>query len=179
MVALVVVLHDHLPVRPNGVGVGGHGLEALGLPRRDQLLQVPDPFREVRRLPRGVREHEAAPLGDPGRDQRVARPVEAGHLGEPRRAQEPPVEAVGPGVVGAPDHPQVAGVAAGQELVAAVPAGVEEPAQGPVLAPDHEHPVPAHPEGGLVPGPRKGLGPAQAHPAPPEQVLLLPGEHLG
>ena len=184
VVALVVVLQDHLPVRGDPVAdpvpgaqlgqrVGGEpavGPGQLGLQRG-----------AVRAEPG---EHESAPGGDGDRVQREASGV-AAQLGQERRGAQRPVQAVGPAVVGAADR--AAGAAAARRARrglgsghrdqprAAVPAQVVEPGQ-PTGVPDHQDALPGHVGGEIVPGLGQGFLPPDAEPVREQDRLALPGE---
>ena len=107
VVALVVVLGDRLPVRVDHVVVRRRDEHPVDLPRRDQLVEVADVLVQRRRVTGRVHEHPAVPLGDARGDQRVLALVEAGHVAEPGRAVQRPVQAVDPRVVRALDRAEV------------------------------------------------------------------------
>ena len=132
MVALVVVLGDHLPVRRDlvGVPVGQHQRARARTARRDRpaspRCSSNDGTSGCRAgAARGRRPSPARPrpAARPGRARRGSNPSTSR---KPGRGDERAVEVVGPGVVGADDAAPLRGLAVREQLVAAVPAGVRE-----------------------------------------------------
>ena len=133
VVALVVVLGDHLPVRRDlvGVPVGEH--QRRRVVRRDELGQVAEVARRTaapRRGPAGAaRARTPSPCQTVDRqlDQPVLARLEAGDVAEPAARRS--ATRRGRRSTRGRDRRSLAGrdvVALGQQLVAAVPAGVRE-----------------------------------------------------
>ena len=184
VVALVVVLGDHLPVRRHLVGVPvRHPQRARGV-RRDDPPQLPQVLRErtgPRRCPAGAGRGRGP---SPPRPRPAARPVRGRPGRSPRRrGSRAPPSAPRPGRSsrrgrGTPS-PAVRRLPLRQQLVAAVPAGVGEHPD-PALAAARAARRRRRPSrrAGVGAGPEQVVEPAQAGPAAGEQVASLPGQHL-
>src|SRR5438132_5947361 len=94
VVALVIVLHDQLPVRLDLVLRGRRGDQPLGPVVRDQSVQVPSVILESRSVPGSVGEHPAVPLRDAGRYQALEDWVGVGQMRETGRPLQSPIKAV-------------------------------------------------------------------------------------
>ena len=138
VVALVVVLRDHLPVRCHlvGVPVGEH--ERLRCVRADDPLECShvvgeagSPLRQppIAHRVRGVHEDPAVPAFDGQLDQGVLRTDEVLTVAETRRPAQLPTEVVGPCVIRAQHRLAVGRGTHLEQLVSAVPAGVRERSQ--------------------------------------------------
>jgi hypothetical protein len=126
---------------------------------------------------RGVDEDEAVPLLGGKLDEPVLLGLEGVPLVEARRFAQRTVEAIRPRMVGAHDDVQVAGLTAGQQLVAAVPACVGEAAQPTVLGACEERARFPDRLGALVTDVGHVLTARHAHPPAPEEMALFPVEH--
>ena len=82
--------------------------QAVGLPRREQRVQVPDALLEGQGRARCVHEDPAEPLMDARDHQRVVVLVEALLVAEARRGAQAAVQLIDPRVVRALDGAQVA-----------------------------------------------------------------------
>ena len=131
VVALVVVLRDHLPVRGDLVGVTVGERQRPAVVRRQDALQLAEVLVERRhplvthRVER-VPEHPTRPEPHRQLHQAVLLGAEAGLVAEARCPDQLTVGAVGPGVVGALDALPLRRAAFGDQLVPAVTAGVRE-----------------------------------------------------
>ena len=177
VVALVVVLRQHLPVGVDHVLVAGQRDQRLDAVGGDDLVQSAQLVRQRARVTGGVDEDVAVPLLRRDGHQRELGGVEPGHVTEVRGGDQPPVQGVGPGVVRADDG-AVAGrrAFARQQLVPAVPAGVRERPQLAVVTTHQQQAVRADVDGPLVTGRRQLLAAAHAHPPTSQEVLGLPRE---
>ncbi len=131
VVALVVVLEQHLPVRRHLVVVPGAQVQPLGRVRADDVVEGAEVRLERHRgagghVTEGVHEQPAAPPPQRQLHQPVRGRVERGVLPEAGGGAQRPVERVGPRVVRADQRPVRAAGAVREQLVAAVPAGVRE-----------------------------------------------------
>ena len=126
VVALVVVLGQDLPVGAGVVLVLPGHLQPAHLVRRDVFGQRAQRVRERGGRPRCVHEHQAVPLGHRQLDEPPLAGHEARLVQEAGGRQYPAAQRIGPRVVGADDGLALRGPAAGQQLVAAVAAGVGE-----------------------------------------------------
>ena len=172
--AFVEILPEDLPVALDGLGehvTHGEILERPGIEPVERRIEIPV---EGGRILQG-HEHEAPCLAHPDLVQRVVRGVEPLAMPLGRRAQQVPLQAVRPGMVGAdegagPKHP-CAFAAQGR---APVPAGVVEALQHPVVVPDQQHPLIAEFEAAKGPRPGHVRGPADVDPVPlPDPPQLL------
>ena len=179
VVALVVVLDGDLPVRLQLVVVRRPGHQPLAPPRRDEVAERAEVLLERPGPPVDVDEDPAAPLGVRDGQQAHDLAVEVGDVAEVGGQPQRPVELVAPRVVRALDHAPDGRRAAGQQLVAAVPADVGEGVDRAAVVPREEHA--GGPDAQRLLGPRLGqvLQAAGAHPAAVEEVLALPGQHGG
>ena len=178
VVALVVVLHDDLPVRRELVLVARPEHQGLRRVVVDREARVADPLGERLRVAARVEEEPAVPRLERHLHQREAlsRDVEL----EARRRTQVALQAVDPGVVRAPDPALRAVLPHGEELVAAMPADVVERPERPVVTSHQQERLAPHLHRGLVARVRElevALAP-HAHPAALEEVPLLPGEDL-
>ncbi len=105
---------------------------------------------ERRRVLIEIDEEETVPGLQPYRDQPVILGAEIGRLLHAERRNQPAVEIVDPGVVGAGDR--AAGAASGEKPRAAMPAGVGEGAQGPRAVAQQDHRLPDDLEDEIVAG---------------------------
>src|SRR5205807_55745 len=103
VVALVVVLHDGLPVGGDLVGVVRAGPQRLGTVRGEQVFEGAEVGGQRRCGTGGVDEQPAVPVGDGYLDEAVRGGVEGGDRAHGGRGGERTVEAVGPAVVRADD----------------------------------------------------------------------------
>ena len=189
MVALVVVLEQHLPVRRHLVVVPGAQVQPLGRVRPDHVVEGAEVVLERHRgtaaqVAGCVHEQPAAPASQRQLHQPVRGRVERGVVPEPGGGAQRPVDRVGPRVVRADQRPVRAAGAVREQLVAAVPAGVRERprrrlrVRGRVRVPEQEHRDAAHRGGALAHpvGPQVGVA-ADAAPGAGEQVPALPRQH--
>jgi hypothetical protein len=126
VVALVVVLHDHLPVRPHLVVVPGPGAQLRDAVGLDQTGQRTEVVRQRRGTTGGVDEHPTLPDLHRYLDQTVPVRLEPGHRPHRGRGGQRAVEAIGPAVVRADDAAPGRRTPVGKQLVPAVPAHVRE-----------------------------------------------------
>ena len=135
--------------------------------------------RERLRLRGQADEQEALPLGQLGTDERVIVAIEALDLLHGGGDAEPPVQAVGPGMVGAPDRIGEPALRLRAEPRPPVPTDVEEGPGQAITAPDDEEAL-ADDLGDVIgAGVGDQLGPAEAEPVAGEDPLhLLAEDHL-
>ncbi len=176
--ALVVVLHDQLPVGVQRVAVGvAH--HQVSHPEGGQVgVEAGEVLLERWCVTADVRHHVAVPLLDRQRDQRVVVGVADVVLVRRRDAVELTVRREDPRVVRAADEPTAGLSVARQQLMGTVAAGVEEAAQASVGAPHDEDAFVADAVGASVAGLREGVGAPQTHPSPGEQVFVLPRQDV-
>jgi hypothetical protein len=178
VVALVVVLDHDLPVGLDLVLVRGRRHQPVRPVGLQQLGQVAHMVLQRRRVGGDVHEHPAHPLGHPGRGQAFAYRVVVGQAGEPRRASERAVQPIHPRVIGAPDGPEVRELPRSEELVATMPAHVEERMGSALLVPGEQDSLRAHVDRPLVARAGQQVRTPHANPGRLEEAPVLPGEHL-
>ena len=176
VVALLVVLDDHLPVGGELVGVPGDDGEILRPVGTDDVLQPCDVRAEFDVLGAGVDEQPAVEvhqreLGEP----ELAR-VEPLDSAEPRRIAQRAVQPIGPRMVGAHDGSALGRRIARQQFVSAVSAGVGKRPNRAVVAAHQQDCVGSAADRllGAHRGEVAGVGDAGP---PGEDVLLFPVEH--
>ena len=167
VVALLVVLGDHLPVGRELVGVGRHGDQVLGPVRRDDLVEPGDVVIERAAVAGRVDEDPAVPDDDRDREQPELALVEALELAEASRCvAQGAVQLVAPGVVRADD---AAPLLACCRTAAARGRGAGRSwrthgSRRPRRAPAARHRRRSRPTSGLPTGPKSVAVPTHCHP---------------
>ena len=179
VVALAVVVEEELPVglhlvdRPVGRGEVGDP------PLREAAGQRRKAFRERRPVLPEMNEEQALPGLEPRLDQPVLGLLEARHVGHVGRPEQPPVQAVGPGVVGTLDRLAETAPLLQAEQAPTVAADVVEGPRPPLPVGERDDALGAELEAEVAPrladlGDVTGVEPASA-----EDPLPLLGEELG
>ena len=156
----------------------GHDRQVLGAVPPDDIVQTRDVFGEFGVVTARVDEQPAVPVDQPKLGETELGGLEAVDVLEAGRIAQPAVEPVRPRVVRADDAAPLGRCPARQQLVAAVPAGIRERANGAVLAAHQQHRVGARTDGSLRADGGEVGGVAHAGPSR-EDGALLPFEDLG
>ena len=167
VVALVVVLHDDLPVRRHLVMMCGPQDQLLGSVGADQLIQVSHVLEEGDRGSRWIHEQPAVPFADGRGQQSFVDRIGGGKVLEAGSAAKAAVQRVRPGVIGAL-----------QELVPAVTAHVVEAPQLALSVSNQQDPLRSDAHGRLITGLLQDGRPAHAYPGTLEEVGQLPFVYL-
>jgi hypothetical protein len=179
VIALVIVLNDDLPVRLDDIVVTDGGDEPFALVGGEEIAEVANVFLEGRPPSRRVDEQPSLPFGHVDRLQRIVDAIEVLPVAEVGCSLEGAVQAVNPCVIRAFDDCARHASSLFQELVAPMPANVEEPAESPRQVAHQEHALGADPDCLSVSGSCQVDGSADAYPGLFEEVGLLPVEDVG
>ena len=177
VIALVVVLGEDLPVGRGVVGVPPGDLEPLRLVGRDQAVERAQRVGQRLGLARAVHEDQPVPVGHGQLGQTPGRRFEADAALEPGSEPQAAGQLVRPRVVRADDRVALGRGPAGQQLVAAMAAGVGERVQHAIVVAGEQHAPGADRLGPLVARLGQLGAEPDAGPAGAEEMLLLPREH--
>ncbi len=178
MQTFIVILQDQLPVRLHVVLNAPDCLQQGQVVARESSLERREPLRRRSRLGIEVHEQEPFPRGERDGVQRIRLLIEAFHLVHVRRANQAPVERVGPRVIWALDRLGEAALGRFAQPRAAMATDVVVRVTLTGLIAQHDDALATDRRDEVIARRREGLIAADADPVAPEDPLRFAGEYF-